>query len=99
FAPSKVYRIGVIVSFSLVSILVFFRLFSLTNELFKAVTIRRYITQRNAERNITKSLLATMSVNLLQDTPFISVPKVTVCDSRPSHISVEIEKLAGMYEI
>lgn len=99
FAPSKVYRIGVIVSFSLVSILVFFRLFSLTNELFKAVTIRRYITQRNAERNITKSLLATMSVNLLQDTPFISVPKVTVCDSRPSHISIEIEKLAGMYEI
>ncbi|MGZ0971361.1 FtsK/SpoIIIE domain-containing protein [Streptococcus thermophilus] len=40
-----------------------------------------------------------MSVNRLQDTPFISVPSVRVCDSRPSHISVEVEKLAGMYEV
>ena len=40
-----------------------------------------------------------MSVNRLQDTPFISVPSVTVCDSRPSHISVEVEKLAGMYDV
>lgn len=40
-----------------------------------------------------------MSVNRLQDTPYISVPSVTVCDSRPSHISVEVEKLAGMYDV
>ena len=40
-----------------------------------------------------------MSVNRLQDTPFISVPSVTVCDSRPSHISVEVEKLTGMYDV
>lgn len=40
-----------------------------------------------------------MSVNRLQDTPYISVPSVAVCDSRPSHISVDVEKLAGMYEI
>ena len=24
---------------------------------------------------------------------------MTVCDSKPSHISVEVEKLAGMYDI
>ena len=61
-------------------------------------TIGKYITQR-AEKAVTKSLLATMSVNRLQDTPYISVPSVTVCDSKPSHINVEVEKLAGMYDI
>ena len=65
----------------------------------KAGTIGKYITQRGAEKAVTKSLLATMSVNRLQDTPFISVPSVRVCDSRPSRISVEVEKLAGMYDI
>ena len=60
---------------------------------------RKYITQKKAEKSVTKSLLATMSVNRLQDTPYISVPSVTVCDSRPSHISVEVEKLAGMYDV
>ena len=62
-------------------------------------TIGKYITQRKAEKAVTRSLLATMSVNRLQDTPYISVPNVAVCDSEPSHISVEVEKLAGMYDI
>ena len=52
---------------------------------------------KDAEKQVTKSLLATMSVNRPQDTPFISVPSGRVCDSRPSHIRVEVEKLAGMY--
>ena len=84
---------------SLVAILTIWRAYSLTMSVIKAKSIKAYITEKKAEKAVTKSLLATMSVNRLQDTPFISVPSVRVCDSRPSHISVEVEKLAGMYEV
>ena len=87
------------VLWSLVAILTSWRAYSLTKSVIKAKTIGKYITQKKAEKAVTKSLLATMSVNRLQDTPYISVPSVTVCDSRPSHISVEVEKLAGMYDV
>jgi len=54
---------------------------------------------KGAERAITKSLLATMSVNQLRDTPYISVPRVTVGASLPSCVKVSMEKLPGMYDI
>lgn len=88
-----------IVLWSLVAILTSWRAYALTGSVIKAGTIGKYITQKKAEKAVTRNLLATMSVNRLQDTPFISVPSVRVCDSRPSHISVEVEKLAGMYEV
>ena len=96
---SKIVQFGQFGLWSLVAILTIWRAYSLTKSVIKAKTIGKYITQRKAEKAVTKSLLATMSVNRLQDTPYISVPSVTVCDSRPSHISVEVEKLAGMYDI
>jgi len=96
---SKIVQFGQFGLLSLVAILTIWRAYSLTKSVIKAETIGKYITQKKAEKAVTKSLLATMSVNRLQDTPFISVPSVTVCDSRPSHISVEVEKLAGMYDI
>lgn len=92
-------KIVQVVLWSLVAILTSWRAYSLTKSVIKAKTIGKYITEKKAEKAVTKSLLATMSVNRLQDTPYISVPSVTVCDSRPSHISVEVEKLAGMYDI
>ncbi len=64
----------------------------------KAKTIGKIYHAEKAEKAVTKSLLATMSVNRLQDTPISPFP-VAVCDSRPSHISVEVEKLAGMYDV
>lgn len=87
------------VLWSLVAVLTSWRAYSLTQSVIKAKTIGKYIMQKKAEKAVTKSLLATMSVNRLQDTPYISVPSVRVCDSRPSHISVEVEKLAGMYDV
>lgn len=65
----------------------------------KAGSLNKYLAELSAERAITKSLLATMMVNRLQDTPFISVPKVEVSDSRPRLLEVGVEKLAGMYDI
>lgn len=96
---SKIVQIGQFGLWSLVAILTIWRAYSLTKSVIKAETIGKYNIQRKAEKAVTKSLLATMSVNRLQDTPHISVPSVAVCDSRPSHISVEVEKLAGMYDI
>ena len=92
-------KIVQVVLWSLVAILTVWRAYSLTQSVIKAKTIGKYITQKKAEKAVTKSLLATMTVNRLQDTPYISVPSVRVCDSRPSHISVEVEKLAGIYDV
>lgn len=69
------------------------------SDLIAAKSINRYFSQKHSARAVTRSLLATMAVNRLQDTPYISVPKVKVCDSRPSMIEVEVEKLPGMYDI
>lgn len=92
-------KIVQVVLWSLVAILTVWRAYSLTQSVIKAKTIGKYIMQKKAEKAVIKSLLATMTVNRLQDTPYISVPSVRVCDSRPSHISVEVEKLAGMYDV
>ena len=99
FVRFEIVQFGQFGLWSLVAILTIWRAYSLTKSVIKAKTIGKYIIQRGAEKAVTKSLLATMSVNRLQDTPHISVPSVAVCDSRPSHISVEVEKLAGMYDI
>lgn len=84
---------------SLVVILTIWRAYSLTKSVIDAKSIKTYITQKNAEREITKSLLATMSVNQLRDTPHIAVPRVRVGASLPSHVKVTMEKLPGMYDI
>lgn len=88
-----------VVLWSLVAILTIWRAYSLTKSVIKAKTIGKYITEKKAEKAVTKSLLATMAVNRLQDTPHISVPSVRVGASLPSHITVTVEKLAGMYDI
>lgn len=87
------------VLWSLVAILTIWRAYALTGSVIKAGTIGKYITEKKAEKAVTKSLLATMAVNRLQDTPHISVPSVRVGASLPSHITVTVEKLAGMYDI
>lgn len=88
-----------LVAWLVVVILIIVKACSVVKRMIKAGTIETYFIETSSEKAVTKSLLATMSVNRLQDTPYISVPSVTVCDSRPSHISVEVEKLAGMYDI
>ena len=99
FVRFEIVQIGQFALWSLVAILTIWRAYSIAKQWIKAETFGKFITQRQAEKAVTRSLLATMSVNRLQDTPYISVPAVAVCDSRPSHISVDVEKLAGMYEI
>jgi len=63
---------------SLVCVLIIVRVYLLVKSVLSTKSIKTYITQKGAERAITKSLLATMSVNQLRDTPYISVPQVTV---------------------
>lgn len=78
---------------------IFFGGYKVFKRITKAGGLKKYFAELSAERAITKSLLATMTVNRLQDTPFISVPKVEVSDSRPRLLEVGVEKLAGMYDI
>lgn len=92
-------KIVQVVLWSLVAILTIWRAYTLIGSVIKTGTIRQYITQKKAEKAVTKSLLATMAVNRLQDTPHISVPSVRVGASLPSHITVTVEKLAGMYDV
>ena len=92
-------KIVQVVLWSLVAILTIWRAYALTGSVIKAETLGKYITEKKAEKEVTKSLLATMAVNRLQDTPHISVPSVRVGASLPSHITVTVEKLAGMYDI
>lgn len=92
-------KIVQVVLWSLVAILTIWRAYALIKSVIEAGTIRQYITQKKAEKAVTKSLLATMAVNRLQDTPHISVPSVRVGASLPSHITVSVEKLAGMYDV
>lgn len=99
FVKFEIVRFGQFGLWSLVALMTTWRAYSIAKQWIKAETLGRLITQRRAEKAVTKSLLATMTVNRLQDTPYISVPAVAVCDSRPSHISVNVEKLAGMYDI
>lgn len=65
----------------------------------QAESFVKYLLEVKSENAVTKSLLATMSVNRLQETPYISVPAVKVSIHNDDFIKVEIEKLSGMYEI
>lgn len=65
----------------------------------QAESFMKYLLEKKSEYAVTKSLLATMSVNRLQETPYISVPDVKVSIHNDDFIKVEIEKLSGMYDI
>lgn len=99
FLKFKVVRYINIAFWLLVAVLIAVRVAILIRSVIKVKSLKRYVKQRNAEKEVTKSLLATMSVNRLRDTPFIAVPNVTVCDRTPSHIDISIEKLPGMYDV
>lgn len=83
----------------LVISLVFWWGYKVFKRIAKSGSLKKCVTELSAERAVTKSLLATMTVNRLQDTPYISVPNVEVSDSRPLRLEVGVEKLAGMYDI
>lgn len=92
--------VGALVAWLVLLVLIIVKACSVAKRLIKAGTIGTYFTERKIERAVTKSLLATMAVNRLQDTPHIAVPSVAACASTlPAYASVEIEKLAGMYDI
>lgn len=67
--------------------------------LIQARSVSRWLNQVTLEARVTKTLLETMTVNRLKDSPKIEVPGVVVTDHSPSHFLVEIEKLPGMHEL
>ncbi|HFU4190514.1 TPA: FtsK/SpoIIIE domain-containing protein [Streptococcus suis] len=95
---SKWLLFSIIALWSLVAILTVWRIFKLIKVIRLAGSFSRYRVENRARKSVTKSLLATMTLNRLQDTPYISVPDVVVCLA-DDHIQVRIEKLAGMHDI
>lgn len=92
-------RLYVISFWVLILIFIIIRLFLLFKEIKDYNGVAKYIKCKKFEQYIIKSLLSTMTLNKLKDTPYISVPKVTVGDSLPEHLTVKIEKLPGMYDV
>lgn len=92
-------QIAVYSLWSLVVIMIGLRSYSIYQGIRSAGSIRRYRVQQRSAKDITQNLLATMTLNRQQDSPHVTVPDVTVIDRTPSHLTVIIEKLAGMYDL
>lgn len=67
-------------------------------EIKKAGSFSQFYDFKLIEKSITKALLATMTVDKNKDQPSIKVPSVSVTKSKQT-LGVQIEKLAGMYDI
>lgn len=94
-----VLQIAVYLLWSMVVIMIAVRSYSIYRGIRSAGSIRRYRVQQRSAKDITQNLLATMTLNRQQDSPHVTVPDVTVVDRTPSHLTVKIEKLAGMYDL
>lgn len=92
-------RVAVYLIWSLVVIMIGLRSYSIYQGIRSAGSIGRYRIEQKSAKDITRNLLATMTLNKQQDSPHVTVPSVTVVDRTPSHLTVEIEKLAGMYDL
>ena len=86
------------VLWSLVAILTIWRAYSLTKSVIKAKTIENISLRKRQKRQSLKAYWLLCQL-IGYKIPLLSQFSVTVCDSRPSHISVEVEKLPGMYDV
>lgn len=64
----------------------------------KAGTLTNYLTTRKLKKAVTKALVDTLSVNTMKEQAEIEVPDVEVT-TKGDEIMVEIERLAGMYDL
>lgn len=92
-------QIAVYFLWSLVVVMIVLRSYAIYRGIRSAGSIGRYRIEQKSAKDITRNLLATMTINRQQDSPHVTVPSVTVVDRTPSHLIVEIEKLAGMYDL
>ena len=92
-------QVAVYLIWSLVVVMIGLRFYAIYQGIRSAGSIRRYRVQQKSAKDITRNLLATMTLNRQQDSPHVTVPSVTVVDRTPSHLIVKIEKLAGMYDL
>lgn len=92
-------QIAVYFLWSLVVVMIVLRSYAIYRGIRSAGSIGRYRIEQKSEKDITRNLLATMTLNRQQDSPHVTVPSVTVVDRTPSHLIVKIEKLAGMYDL
>lgn len=64
----------------------------------KVGNLSNYLTTRKLKKAVTKALVDTLSVNTMKEQAEIEVPDVEVT-TKGDEITVEIERLAGMYDL
>lgn len=72
-------------------------LYQIAKRTFESKSILTFFKEKNAEKNIIASILSTMQLNQLKDSPHILVPAIEVKKIDEKQYQVTIEKLAGMY--
>lgn len=92
-------QIAVIFLWSLVVVMIVLRSYATYRGIRSAGSVGRYRVEQRSAKDITQNLLATMTLNRQQDSPHVTVPDVAVIDRTPPHLTVKIEKLAGMYDL
>ena len=78
-------RVAVYLIWSLVVIMIGLRSYGIYRDIRSSGSIGRYRVAQKSEKDITRNLLATMTLNRQQDSPHVTVPSVTVVDRTPSH--------------
>lgn len=100
FSSINAVLIFSLVMFLILMIFVSFEIYLIVKRFRKSSNLRTFLNERQIERAVTKTLLETMTVNQLRDTPHVAVPRVEACASTlPGWISLDIEKLPGMYDV
>jgi hypothetical protein len=100
FSSINVVLIFSLLMFLISMIFVSFEIYLIAKRFKKSLNLRTFLIERQIEKVVTKTLLETMTVNQLRDTPHVAVPRVEACASTlPNWISLDIEKLPGMYDV
>lgn len=100
FSSINVVLIFSLLMFLISMVFVSFEIYLIAKRFKKSLNLRTFLIERQIEKVVTKTLLETMTVNQLRDTPHVAVPRVEACASTlPNWISLDIEKLPGMYDV
>lgn len=100
FSSINVVLIFSLLMFLISMVFVSFEIYLIAKRFKKSLNLRTFLIERQIEKVVTKTLLETMTVNQLRDTPHVAVPRVEACASTlPNWISLDIEKLPGMHDV
>lgn len=97
FIDLQILRLIIYSTSFVIVVITVFVCYKIIRRMIETKSVLTYFKEKDAERNITASILSTMQLNQLKDSPNILVPAVKVENIKNGMYQVTIEKLAGMY--